>query len=265
MEEGEIASLTILLFFIVISLPLLCADNSVTVVEVSRDGWTRISEKELLNSPEVELMTDHPEMILVLDQDGAPLNYSQDGKFLYIESLGEVNITYYAPDLTYKEGIVWTLNISGRINHTILVRLPEGHIFLGCSTPDFRIEGDSYVFNGSPLWISYVLSEDAPVREENNSWLYLAFSVAVIILAVSAFFMFVTRKKRTRRPLSSLEIRIIDLIGDKELTLEDLYREIGDSKEVRRSIIRLISSGFIRKDGEKLVLTKEGRRIAGIS
>ncbi|MGB9630626.1 MAG: hypothetical protein ACP5LQ_05320 [Candidatus Methanodesulfokora sp.] len=262
MEEGEIASLAILLFFVVHPL-LLLADDGVMVVEVSRDGWARISEKEHLNNPEVELVTDHPEMVLVLDQDGAPLNYSQNGKFLYIESLGEVNITYYTPDLTYKEGIVWTLNISNRINRTIIVRLPEGHVFLGCSTPDFRMEGDSYVFNGSPLWISYVLSEEIPMREEGSSLPYLVFSIIAIILLVSA--LFAMRKKRMRRPLSHLEIRIIDLIGDKQLTLEDLYREIGDSVEVRRSIRRLISSGFIKKDGEKLVLTKQGRRIAGVS
>ncbi len=71
--------------------------------------------------------------LLVEDQEGLPLNYSELEGGIKIESLGSpsARITYTTPDLTNKTGRLWLLSVETPISTTII--LPEGAAIIGLS------------------------------------------------------------------------------------------------------------------------------------
>ncbi|KYH36358.1 MAG: hypothetical protein AYL28_006570 [Candidatus Bathyarchaeota archaeon B23] len=64
--------------------------------------------------------------LIIEDQEGLPLNYSQFEGGITLESLGSTSahITYVTPDLTNKSGRLWLFSVEASIPSTIL--LPEG-------------------------------------------------------------------------------------------------------------------------------------------
>ncbi len=71
--------------------------------------------------------------IIVEDQEGLPLNYSQMEGWIRVESLGSTSahITYTTPDLTSKTGRLWLFSVEAPIPATII--LPEGAAITGLS------------------------------------------------------------------------------------------------------------------------------------
>jgi uncharacterized membrane protein len=61
------------------------------------------------------------EELIVIDNDGLPLDYSINGSVLNIDSLGanRIDITYLTQDLTSKDGRYWTLTIDAPISTQI--------------------------------------------------------------------------------------------------------------------------------------------------
>ncbi|HDI53046.1 MAG TPA: MarR family transcriptional regulator [Candidatus Bathyarchaeota archaeon] len=87
--------------------------------------------------------------LVVEDQGGLPLNYSEFRGGIGIESLGSTSahITYTTPDLTNKTGRLWLLSIETPISATII--LPEGAAIMGLSEIPLSLT----TVDGSPLLI----------------------------------------------------------------------------------------------------------------
>ncbi|WP_367883735.1 hypothetical protein [Thermococcus peptonophilus] len=89
------------------------------------------------------LLGNHVENIIAEDENGTPpLNYQVfgDGILVYVNNAGVVNVSYYTPDLTSKEGLVWTLNIS--VDEPFTVILPENAVIVDLSDIPLDISGD---------------------------------------------------------------------------------------------------------------------------
>jgi uncharacterized membrane protein len=71
--------------------------------------------------------------LIIEDQEGLPLNYSEIDRGITLESLGSTSahITYVTPDLTNKSGPLWLFSVQTPISVTIL--LPEGSTITGLS------------------------------------------------------------------------------------------------------------------------------------
>ena len=71
--------------------------------------------------------------LVVEDQEGLPLNYSEFRGGIVLESLGSTSahITYTTPDLTNKTGRLWLFSVEAPISVTVI--LPEGAAVMGLS------------------------------------------------------------------------------------------------------------------------------------
>ncbi|MEM3005031.1 MAG: hypothetical protein QXK96_07035, partial [Candidatus Bathyarchaeia archaeon] len=99
---------------------------SSTEFEVFRDGIVRIVQTLYVNetapSISLSLFSRSAEDILVLDQDNMPLSYELLlPPNITIITLGafKVTVDYLAPDLTRKEGSLWTFQVNTPYNATI--------------------------------------------------------------------------------------------------------------------------------------------------
>jgi len=109
-------------------------------------------------SVNISLFGSKYQNILILDQDGVPMDYKELGRGITVDSLGstKLEITYLTPDLTSKEGEYWSFNVSSPISARItlpevatiedLNRLPlaigtlEGHPYVSMPSGDVLVE-----------------------------------------------------------------------------------------------------------------------------
>ncbi|WP_234394362.1 helix-turn-helix transcriptional regulator [Thermococcus piezophilus] len=82
---------------------------------------------------------------------------------MYPEDAQVVRVSYYTPDLTSKDGIVWTLKVSSESPFTVV--LPENYIVVDLSDIPLEINGNSIVMPAGNQTVSYVL-EYLPVGTE---------------------------------------------------------------------------------------------------
>jgi len=82
---------------------------------------------------EVELPGFPYESLLVVDQDGLPLDASVTDKGALVDTLGStgVVVTYLTSSLTSKTGAIWTLNVTSTI--TAGITLPQGSTIINLS------------------------------------------------------------------------------------------------------------------------------------
>ena len=75
---------------------------------------------------DVPLFGSHIDGILILDQDGLPLDSEINGTNLVIDTIGSTTVilSYRTPSLTTKNGVVWSFNVSAPIEARII--LPFG-------------------------------------------------------------------------------------------------------------------------------------------
>jgi uncharacterized membrane protein len=101
------------------------------------------------------------EDLLVVDNDGLPLDYSINNSTLSVYSLGtdKIKLTYLTQDLTSKEGRYWTLTIVTPINTRIILPVETTIISLNkvpemIETSDNRVE---LLMNSSLIEVTYVI------------------------------------------------------------------------------------------------------------
>ncbi|WP_258084515.1 helix-turn-helix transcriptional regulator [Thermococcus thermotolerans] len=132
------------------------------VLTVYNDGYVKV-EYEILPAEyssqiELPLLGNHYENVIVEDGNGNPLNFRLENGSLLIYS-GEadlVRVSYYTPDLTVKQGMVWTLNIA--TNNSFTVVLPENAIVVDLSDIPLEIAGNSITMPPGNQSVSYTLS-----------------------------------------------------------------------------------------------------------
>lgn len=86
--------------------------------------------------------------VLVVDQDGLPLDYAVSGSVMEVDSLGSVSVTmaYSTSDLTSKAGSLWIFNAS--TSTTSSISLPAGSTITSLSSVPLEVgtlNGDPYV------------------------------------------------------------------------------------------------------------------------
>ena len=113
------------------------------------DGYTQVQALYLANATAVEinitLLSQSPEMLLATNEEGLPLQYSQEGGSATIYTLGstQVNLTYFTQGFTSKEGATWSFKAPTPI--PCRVRFPPGSVILYLNTTPLEIglEGES--------------------------------------------------------------------------------------------------------------------------
>ncbi|CAD5244109.1 helix-turn-helix transcriptional regulator [Thermococcus camini] len=216
------------------------------VLTVYNDGYTKV-EYEILPSEyssqvELPLLGDHYENVIVEDGNGNPLNFRlENGSLLIYSGNAEVvKVSYYTPDLTVKQGMVWTLNIA--TNDSFTVVLPANAIVVDLSDIPLEIAGNSITMPPGNQSVSYTLSGRGAGSEGGaGSSEYLPVLGGLAVVGGSAYALW--RKKKGQSSMPSREefqarLGNLDLNEEERRALLYLFDRGGKASqaEVREAI-----------------------------
>ncbi|HDM91932.1 MAG TPA: hypothetical protein ENG69_00865 [Candidatus Korarchaeota archaeon] len=248
------------------------------------DGWAYVSTLWAVNGGLVEEIPSLPgaEMILATDGEGLPLNATESDGFILVETFGAnlVNLSYATQQITYKEGDVWTINVTPDLGECE-VWLPQGAILVGMSDMPSAVtsqDNRTIILVDTPAWLSYVIPIPGGVQPGSGQKIRLSILQVVLLTAgivvIAAAVVFVVLRSRKSReqpprpPLTYDDIavlrKLIQMGG--EAYLSELRAALGMPKTTLwRRARRLEEAGMISVEktpqGSLLCITEAGRRV----
>ena len=181
----------------------------------------------------VTLIGETFEDILVVDENGLPLDYSPIEDGITVHGLGaqSVEITYYTQDLTSKIGRYWTLQADVPINTT--VALPEEASILSLNVVPEMIEsrdGQVVLFMPAGFFeITYVATKRASPSPANYELIVMAIA-AIIFLGAFVYWL----KRSRKRPPKKKTIQ-------PQIDLETLFKEHKDLRPEEQQAIKFLA------------------------
>ncbi len=266
--KGTLAWLTCIILMSSLNAAAQYQGMSITVYP---DGWCKI--EEMLNVSDVIMeipLIGEPSYVTVLDEDGLPLNYTVENLTLIVDAGAStlLNITYDTQSLTFKQGLVWSLNLTENFSSPIEVRFIGAPDIVGISNTPLSIkEGPDYLelVMSAPFYIEYVYTSPSVEGKQKEGLPYL-YILSLIIALVVASLWWLNTKRRAKSPiyLDSVDLSILSSLSGGEKSLSGLRRELSIPKTTLwRRARRLEENGLleVRKTptGNVLRITKKGR------
>ncbi|NJE06138.1 winged helix-turn-helix transcriptional regulator [Thermococcus sp. M36] len=241
---------------------------------VYADGYVRIDQiirpDNYTVGVSIPLLASNVEGLVVIDGNENPLPYEMNGTKLivYFENATSIKITYYTPDLTSKNGAIWSVRFSSEV--PVKITFPENAVIVDLTDIPIKINGNSLVMPAGNQSVSYVIqyrpgetaapptttpesgtlsqtttqngtgtAPEVPGTEtptEGSQGGALIGAAAVIVLAVAGFVYFRTKGKETQSPGISREdferrLREYELTKDEEKALLYLFDRGGKAKQ----------------------------------
>ncbi|WP_175058803.1 helix-turn-helix domain-containing protein [Thermococcus sp. 2319x1] len=225
------------LISILILLPVVGAQFTVSEVELTiyTDGYVKVHYQlipdEYTSQIGLPLLGKNYEGVEVVDENGNPLNFEvyNESLIIYVENAQVVDVSYYTPDLTHKEGLVWTINVS--MEYPFDVILPENAVVVDLSELPLKIASNVITMPPGNQSISYTLEFAAEGKEGG----YLPI-VAFLMLSAIVVLGFVAIKRRKREtPKEELHI-------DREEFLKKLER-FNLNEDEKRALLYILEKG----------------------
>ena len=192
------------------------------------DGFTQVSQIIELNqsvlSFNLTFLATTSQNLLVVDENGLPLEYSINGNNAVIYNVGstKINISYLTQDLTSKMGKYWTIRID--YPESKLLVLPQNASIISInSVPDLIESIDGSLKLKMPSGLTEVTYTAEHFLDEENKnisdasgfdQLLLAVAVLALSLTVSltlAGFWLLKRKKNKSKPKTDESLDEVDL------------------------------------------------------
>ena len=153
----------IVLTLVLITLPLVSGQYSIDSLSLTvySDGYVKVVEvivpENYTVSFSVPLLTTNVEGLTVIDENGKPLPYEINGSVLtvYFENATGVKITYYTPDLTAKNGAIWSLSFSSTV--PVKITFPDNAVIVDLTDIPLEINGNSILMPSGNQTVSYVI------------------------------------------------------------------------------------------------------------
>ncbi|WP_258084513.1 helix-turn-helix transcriptional regulator [Thermococcus thermotolerans] len=144
-------------------LPLVSGQYSVESLSLTvySDGYVKVVEvivpENYTVSFSVPLLATNVEGLTVIDENGKPLPYEINGSTLvvYFENATGVRVTYYTPDLTAKNGAIWTLSFSSTV--PVKITFPDNAVIVDLTDIPLEINGNSILMPAGNQSVSYVI------------------------------------------------------------------------------------------------------------
>jgi uncharacterized membrane protein len=146
---GALTRKKLIIIMLFLIFPQLTNTYAVTIpnkirINVKNDGVTSLNY--IFNAEITELQTNVSLLgknqlnLLVINEDGLPLEYTKIGNNVSIYTLGSslVNLTYLTSDLTGKTGVIWCLNVSLPVSTQII--FPTGSIIVNLNVIPLEID-----------------------------------------------------------------------------------------------------------------------------
>jgi uncharacterized membrane protein len=136
----------LILFLILIQIKPASAQTTPTdlTINLYSDGVTRLDylfPAEITSlQTNISLIGQSYQSLIILNEEGLPLEYVQNSDGLTVYSLGSslVNLTYLTSELTGKNGVIWSLNITIPISSRII--LPNGATIINLNIIPLEID-----------------------------------------------------------------------------------------------------------------------------
>ena len=180
-----------------------------TNLSVYKDGMVHLRHVIMLNETDaaitLPLFSSSIDNIIILDENQTVLDYSKDGTFLTIFTLGTktASLEYDTSSLTNKEAEVWTLIIDNPYNSTVYLPEEATIVYLSESPNAIDTEDNKMLLSLFPgYWeISYILPLTPPDESTDDGEhlsaipveYLIAIAIAVVVFLLLAF-IFVRRR-----------------------------------------------------------------------
>ncbi len=257
----------------ILTITLVVAVGGLTnaIIEVYPDGWCTVSIRVPVQDPIVEIpLLGHPTLLTVVDEEGLPLNYTLKGDRILVdaEAADEINISYETQSLTYKRGLVWSLNVSTTSYLLVSVRLIGDPDVVGLSKIPISIrEGSSYLelTLEPPFTLDYVYT--SPPREGRGEGNNLSYYLLALLPALAIALFILNKGSRSKKfELDSTDMRILDSLAEGEKSLSTIREELSLPKTTAwRRVRRLEGKGLVEvertRSGSLIRLSKLGRDV----
>ncbi len=244
-------NLKIFFFLIFFMIPFLNGEETLELsVTVYRDGYCHISQILCVDEDTIigiPTFGENLENILVTGGKEI-LDYNICGNEISIDTENNTQITigYDTPDLTSKEGILWTLEISSSLEFTVI--FPEGITVVDLNNIPLEISENKIKISEGDQRISYFFTAET---KKQGRFIYPLTVIGAILLCSGFYILW--RKK----------IRFSKLTNEEREVIEFLKRN-GDSlsSEIRKNlnIPKTTAWRFFRRLEEKEIITiKKGK------
>ena len=130
-------------------------------LKVYEDGYVLVNETvSTVNYSvvlEVPLLGSHVEGLLAVDQDGNVLPAEVNGSnvTVYFGNASLVRLSYYTPDLTSKDGPIWTVSLQSPV--PVEITLPRNSVIVDLSDIPLEIRGNVIVMPAGNVSVSYII------------------------------------------------------------------------------------------------------------
>ncbi|WP_237705156.1 helix-turn-helix transcriptional regulator [Thermococcus zilligii] len=131
---------------------------SLTVYE---DGYVLVNETistaNYTVALDVPLLGQHAEGLVALDENGnlLPVEVNNGNVTIYFGDATLVKLSYYTPDLTSKEGAIWTVSLESPVPVTI--SLPSNAVIVDLSDIPLEIRGNTLLMPPGDVSVSYLI------------------------------------------------------------------------------------------------------------
>lgn len=189
--------------------PLTLAQYTVENIELAvyEDGYVKVTQ--IITPDEYTVVVDVPLIggnakgLMVRDENNEPLLYKLNSSILsiYFENVTSIIVTYYTPDLTSKDGPLWSINLTSEVPVTI--DFPENAVIVGLNSVPLKIDKNKLVMPPGNISVSYVIErnpssatlgtevesnppsppQQGVQQETNTKWLFYAIPILAILIA----------------------------------------------------------------------------------
>lgn len=189
--------------------PLTLAQYTVENIELAvyEDGYVKVTQ--IITPDEYTVVVDVPLIggnvkgLMVRDENNEPLLYKLNNSILsiYFENVTNILVTYYTPDLTSKDGPLWSINLTSEVPVTI--DFPENAVIVGLNSVPLKIDKNKLVMPPGNISVSYVIErnpssatlgtevesnppsppQQGVQQETNTKWLFYAIPILAILIA----------------------------------------------------------------------------------
>ncbi|WP_297063481.1 helix-turn-helix domain-containing protein [Thermococcus sp.] len=167
---------------------------------VYEDGYVKVELSIIPDNRTVPIIVsipEHAQDVIVEDSEGNPIDFQTiNGTLLiYPGSTELVRVSYYTPDLTSKNGIVWTLNFSSGVPFEVV--LPENSMIVDLSDIPLRISGTSITMPPGNQSVSYIIENPPQVQNRQESPLKLVLGLGGVVLGAGGIITWWRGKNRS--------------------------------------------------------------------
>ncbi|ACS33075.1 helix-turn-helix transcriptional regulator [Thermococcus gammatolerans] len=167
--------LIVLTFMLAVSLTAPVGAQSLVSLslKVYEDGYVLVNETvSTVNYSvvlDIPLLGSHVEGLLAVDQDGniLPAEVNGSNVTVYFGNASLVRLSYYTPDLTSKDGPIWTVSLQSPVPVEIV--LPQNSVIVDLSDIPLEIRGNTVVMPAGNVSVSYIIPMETTTSTTTTS------------------------------------------------------------------------------------------------